>query len=31
MTRRADRLFQIVKILRRRRLTTADLLAERLG
>ncbi len=31
MTRRADRLFQIVQILRGRRLTTAALLAERLG
>lgn len=31
MTRRADRLFQIVQILRGRRLTTASLLAERLG
>lgn len=30
MTRRADRLFQIVQILRGRRLTTAALLAERL-
>ena len=31
MSRRADRLFQIVQILRGRRLTTAGLLAERLG
>jgi predicted DNA-binding transcriptional regulator YafY len=31
MTRRADRLFQIVLILRGRRLTTAAMLAERLG
>ncbi|MFP2466623.1 helix-turn-helix transcriptional regulator [Pseudescherichia vulneris] len=31
MSRRADRLFQIVQILRGRRLTTAALLAERLG
>ena len=31
MNRRADRLFQIVQILRGRRLTTAALLAERLG
>ncbi|WP_213131809.1 helix-turn-helix transcriptional regulator [Citrobacter sp. FP75] len=31
MTRRADRLFQIVQILRGRRLTTAAQLAERLG
>ncbi len=31
MTRRADRLFQIVQILRGRRLTTAAHLAERLG
>ncbi|HHG8773490.1 TPA: helix-turn-helix transcriptional regulator [Raoultella planticola] len=31
MTRRADRLFQIVQILRGRRLTTAALLAERLA
>lgn len=31
MTRRADSLFQIVQILRGRRLTTAALLAERLG
>lgn len=31
MTRRADRLFQVVQILRGRRLTTAALLAERLG
>lgn len=31
MTRRADRLFQSVQILRGRRLTTAALLAERLG
>ncbi|MBS0851746.1 YafY family transcriptional regulator [Enterobacter sp. JGM127] len=31
MTRRADRLFQIVQILRGRRLTTAALLSERLG
>ncbi len=31
MTRRADRLFQILQILRGRRLTTAALLAERLG
>lgn len=31
MTRRADRLFQIVQILRGRRLTTAALLAQRLA
>lgn len=31
MTRRADRLFQIVQILRGRRLTTAAHLADRLG
>lgn len=30
MSRRADRLFQIVQILRGRRVTTAALLAERL-
>lgn len=31
MTRRADRLFQIAQILRGRRLTTAAMLADRLG
>ncbi|WP_404991817.1 helix-turn-helix transcriptional regulator [Cupriavidus pauculus] len=31
MSRRADRLFQIVQVLRGRRLTTASLLAQRLG
>src|SRR5213595_2591783 len=31
MSRRADRLFQIVQVLRGRRLTTAALLAQRLG